>query len=168
MQPLVYTDDGGIKGCGLRLLVTSQAPQVFAEIADFSVNFFTGGGGMLKLSLVTVRESKTPPDQWRKVAPTDFTVMAEDGSAMPKSLKFAKSPSDPASLMVISFEDAVELYGKLLQGDRMHLRVKRQGSDRQTVYAFSPAFDDAADRKSALACVSGASKRVQPSTTPGR
>src|SRR5436190_8811852 len=54
VQPLVYSDDEGIHGCGFRMLAFAPSPHAFMEVADFSVNFFSNGGGMMKASLITI------------------------------------------------------------------------------------------------------------------
>jgi hypothetical protein len=163
IQPLVYTDEHGTKGCGFRMLAMSSGdPTAFMEVADFSVNIFAAGGGMMKASLVSIPnpEAAKTPNKWVRKAPADFTIMSEDGQVMPKIIAKQPSSEDPAFLAVIGFDDAISLHKLVLDGQRMHLRVKAVGANHFRVLAFNPTIQDKADMDSARGCLSGLVARL--------
>lgn len=160
-QPLVYTDDDGPSGCGVRLVASfpPSRDSVSGEFADFSVNFFAAGAGMTKVSLITVPDLRLPGRD-KTVAPADFAIMSEDGKISPSVAKKERSSEAPAMLAVISLDDSLALYGAVLAGRRLHLRTKRQGDNYFRVLAFAATFKSDADRQTAVSCVSGVTNRL--------
>jgi hypothetical protein len=166
LQPLVYSDEQGTKGCGFRMLAYHESGPGVMNIADFSVNLYSAGGGMMKATAIHIpsQAAMKTPEKWVRTAPADFTVAPEDGSIAAAPIKTDKSPETVARLVVISFNDAADLYGAILSGQRMHLRIKLPRSDHYRVIAFGPKFESEADESTAQGCLKGLINRVRRSS----
>lgn len=128
-QPLVYTDSGTVKGCGIRLL--GQLPVAAGSkkfrLFDGSANVYREGQALAKMILMEVPANSNPSTaKQERFALRNFWLKA-DGRAPAAARKgtFTESPSEKrAYLFATGTEPAMDFIMAATYGDPIQVGIK--------------------------------------------
>ncbi|MDO8888642.1 MAG: hypothetical protein Q7V16_08665 [Hydrogenophaga sp.] len=137
-QPLVYTDSGTVKGCGIRLL--GQLPVAVGSkkfrLFDGSANIYREGAALTKMILMDVPMNSNPATaKQERIALSNFWLKAEGKSpAAARAGTYKESPSEKrAYLFAAAVEPTIDFIMGATYGDPVQVGLKWE-TDYDWVY----------------------------------
>lgn len=152
MTPIVYQDDSGYTGCGLRVVVAfSQGNQLVGS--DFTVNLFLKPQPIGAIKVAGMK-CATPCDPMKaNELPVDSFRLSNEETGVPVKILEA-TPADRPEFTIawITVSDAADTIMALLGGQRMQLGLMPKGSDYRQIFSFVGQISDE-DARTFSACM---------------
>lgn len=138
-QPLVYSRDGEVHGCGVRLTGGEAARAGPSAWFDVSFNVFRSGVALAQSYAYELRGSESEGD----ARPARVPVQSAWLKASPGVARLGENTERREALMYpIVLDEALALFTALAAGDTITVGIKRWGQRTASVYAGAPALAD--------------------------
>jgi hypothetical protein len=158
-QPLIYTESGQAKGCGVRVIgiVGADQPGRTFTSFDVSVNVYASGLAIGKV----IGEVNTPAGNAiaRSVRQPVFGTWFRAGSLAPVAPinnSFKASSDKGAYLFQAGFSESIDLILSMLKQEELSVAVAWK-RDREVIYTGTPLLQEN-ERQRVLACLQEAIK----------
>ncbi len=156
-QPLQYTKDGRITGCGVRIVAVAEPPTIPGtfEMLDVSFNVADPGIGLVKggASSVTYKDlqnrKKGPPRAIRTI----WIKRPGKTATQPLDGRYRSSPTDKGALLYgTDLGVATDLMDAVMEADaEVQIGLTRVGEDLERIYYGKVKLSDS-ERKQLIAC----------------
>lgn len=159
LSPLVYQDENGYSGCGLRVIIVSVS---LGEVrgGEFALTLFTRPtiGGLGKAGGVRCAAPCNKKQDLKYIHGSDFQISTVKDGVPAKILKTGPAEEPVFTLLILDAIQTTDLLMKLRTGERMQYSFKPDGSSYRETYSFvaTPLSQDEAT--SFDACLDGALK----------
>lgn len=154
LEPLVYSKDGNLRGCGAHLKFLEAASRASRAYGTVSVSIWLDhpGSGLLKgtFGTVTASDRGAPRVDSRRLV--DFWIRQKGSDSIKMTGK--QAGDDQSSLLGVgSFEASIDLIVALLDGAEVLAGMRPQGSPLETVlYGKVHAPDE--EKRQLVSCFS--------------
>jgi hypothetical protein len=138
-QPLVYTRDGEVQGCGARLTGGEAGAGAASEWFDVSFNVFRGGLALAQSYAYELKRSAYGGDARPARVPVQSAwLKAQSGGA-----RLGENLERRDTLVYrLVLDDALALFRALAAGDSVTVGIKRWGESAESVYAGKPQLTE--------------------------
>ncbi len=167
-QPLQYTKDGEINGCGLRFFAVTEAslPTERVRMIDASVNVFDPGvamvkGGMKTTTMETILAQNLDPEA-RTIVAINRIWLRPIGGQITKLAKGAteiRPSNDGALIYAADLSGALAVINAVLDKKQLQMGVGDIGQDTEIILTGVAKLDEG-DRQQFADCFSTWSKRL--------